>query len=455
MTTQAPSGHSHYTWQPAGAPVAVHLNFDVIDRMIPDVMRGFTALRRRGAEVGGVLLGRVEGGVVTVEDFAPVPCEYASGPSYHLSSNDRAALERVLTEKDAAVVGFYRSHTRADFAIDDHDIALHDEYFPHPQAVVLVVKPSTARSATAGFFLWEGGSVRRETRHEFPFSRRDLGGGESKMVAAAQAERAPTPRPAPEAPYGGHKFTFGPPAPAEPARAVEADRVLEFPVPSFAGGGGASQEAGENGTLDRAEISRRRSWLLIPVLLAVCTLGGVAGLWWSKMGPPAGGPLGMAVRETGQQLDVTWDQRTPAVRDARAGVLTIRDGVVERTIDMTPEQLRDGRVRYSRVTGDVALRLEVESAAGEKTSESLRVVSGEVAPAVLKKPEPARAEPPKVEAPKAEAPKPTALTDEDPMAARRATKRGRKAAAKKTEEVVEVPPEPADPTTTLRPGRRK
>ena len=65
-----------YSWQPPEKPIAIQLQFDVVDRMILEVMKGFGAVPRRGAEVGGFLLGtRGQMGdqlVVEVRDFAPV-----------------------------------------------------------------------------------------------------------------------------------------------------------------------------------------------------------------------------------------------------------------------------------------------------------------------------------------------------------------------------------------------
>ena len=69
----------YYVWELPGKPVVVHLHLSVIDRMSAEVMRGFGAVPKRGAEVGGVMLGTIEQGaqtIVKVEDFEPVACDY-------------------------------------------------------------------------------------------------------------------------------------------------------------------------------------------------------------------------------------------------------------------------------------------------------------------------------------------------------------------------------------------
>src|ERR1700720_1003670 len=93
------SGLPFYVWEVPGKAISIQLHFDVIDRVSPDILRGLGALKRRGAEVGGILLGGPEGGPhpkVIVEDFAPVPSEYLTGPSYNLSENDLVAFEAAL-----------------------------------------------------------------------------------------------------------------------------------------------------------------------------------------------------------------------------------------------------------------------------------------------------------------------------------------------------------------------
>src|SRR5436309_14897822 len=96
------SGLPFYVWEVPGKPIAIRLHFDVIDRMSPEVLRGLGALKRRGAEVGGLLLGRAEPGViqkVSIQDFEPVPTEYLTGPSYNLSPKDLVGFEEAIARR--------------------------------------------------------------------------------------------------------------------------------------------------------------------------------------------------------------------------------------------------------------------------------------------------------------------------------------------------------------------
>jgi len=91
----------YYVWAVPGNPVAVHLRLDVVDRLGAEFLRGLGAVPKRGAEVGGVLLGSIEPGlvkdtsIVRIEDFEPVPCSYVRGPSYLLSEEDRKLFDEI------------------------------------------------------------------------------------------------------------------------------------------------------------------------------------------------------------------------------------------------------------------------------------------------------------------------------------------------------------------------
>ena len=85
-------------WEVPGQPVVVHMSIDVVDRMGADILRGFGAVPKRGAEVGGILTGSIQPGdvsTVRIDDFEAVPCTYARGPSYLLTDAERMDFEEV------------------------------------------------------------------------------------------------------------------------------------------------------------------------------------------------------------------------------------------------------------------------------------------------------------------------------------------------------------------------
>src|ERR1700676_1049788 len=102
----------HFVWEVPGQPVVVHLRLDVVDRMAGEIMRGFGAVPKRGAEVGGVLLGVITQGnspgevsTVRIEDFEAVPCKYVRGPSYLLTEPERTLFAEACQRRSAEIVG--------------------------------------------------------------------------------------------------------------------------------------------------------------------------------------------------------------------------------------------------------------------------------------------------------------------------------------------------------------
>lgn len=412
------SGLPYYVWEVPGKAISIQLPFDVIDRMSPEILRGFGALKRRGAEVGGILLGRFENGPrrkVIIEDFEAVPSEYLNGPSYNLSDNDltafRAALERRQSdaEQGLAPIGFYRSHTRDELYMDDADLGLASRFFPGPENVFLLIKPFASRPSVGGFFFWEEGEIYRESSYlQFPFHRKELGGGET-----------PRPAPPPRAEAGGAPLPPYTPLPeGDPASPADAERLRE------------AVRLRSLSILDASEPrgSRRLQWrwLLVPGFLAIAAVAGFVAyrnLDSSKAAESSVSvtalPLKLSVAEKQNQLDVTWDRNAPAIASAKRGVLSISDGSNRRDLDLSGAQLRNGRVLYSRLSADVNLRLEVFPEGSDSVSESIRIVSTDAPKEEAPPQAPAEAPAPRkrpVTAPKS-APRVPAVSTPSPAAA--------------------------------------
>jgi hypothetical protein len=115
-----------------------------------------------------------------------------------------------------------------------------------------------------------------------------------------------------------------------------------------------------------------------------------AAWWWLPATPPdraADAPpsasLGLKVVRSTDDLEFSWSRDSHSIRLAAAGTVTIRNGSVLRTIDITPEQLREGRVVYHPISGvDVDMRLEVLTADGKREAESVQFLAFDTAPLV-------------------------------------------------------------------------
>jgi hypothetical protein len=239
-TPATPSGH--YVWEPAGENYAVHLYSEIIDRLNYEVIRGFGALPKRGAEVGGVLMGSAERGaklIVKVEDFQSIPCEHLSGPSYVLSEKDLQELDRVLERSAKAeagelrVVGFYRSTTRDAIQLMEQDLALLDARFPDDGAICLLIKPYNARPNEAVLLIREKGVFPTEPQtRSFVFRRKEMGVGPAPP--RERSRPAAQPFPAEVAPAEVAVPADAGAAKPAPAVEVETPRAAEPEIPAAA-----------------------------------------------------------------------------------------------------------------------------------------------------------------------------------------------------------------------------
>jgi len=87
--------------------------------------------------------------------------------------------------------------------------------------------------------------------------------------------------------------------------------------------------------------------------------------------------LGLKLARSGTDWELSWDQDAPILRGAANGHLRLTDGVIQKNLDLTPSELRTGRIMYTPATNDVVMQLEVESGKSDKpVSESVRIVAG-------------------------------------------------------------------------------
>lgn len=151
----------------AGISIAVHLDFPVqsLVRQAADAMRSSSSV---GSEIGGLLLGHVTRGeptIVTVENYELVPCDYSQGPLYRFGKADSERLRQAIarnnrTARELAVVGFFRSHTRAGLALDADDQALCAEQFNGRQQIAMLVQSLISQTVGLGIFVWDNGEMR-------------------------------------------------------------------------------------------------------------------------------------------------------------------------------------------------------------------------------------------------------------------------------------------------------
>jgi hypothetical protein len=372
---QSTAPASFYVWEVPGKNLVVHLDYGVVDRLLLEVMRGFGAIPRRGAEVGGILLGTFEIGekkVVRVEDFEPVSCEHRRGPSYLLSEGDERRYAETLArwrpgpDRRMYTVGCYRSHTREGMALSAEDLVLFDSHFPDLSSVFLLVKPFATRVSLAGFFFREEeGKVHNDPTYlEFPFRRRELGGGTARAPEARPPRIAVHPEPVYRAPETDIAESY-----EQDPDGELAEPRLEVAPPAFT----------RNGSQESSVSLFRKANVWIPLSFIFLLLGVVVGFQTAvtyRAGRAAGllsepYNLSLSAARSGENLHVKWDRLAQPIRTAQRGVLVIKDGAYNTTVDLDVAQLQNPSVFYKHLSNVVQFRLEVFVKDKNSVSETL------------------------------------------------------------------------------------
>jgi proteasome lid subunit RPN8/RPN11 len=379
----------------------------VLDDIRLAVVDAFFSLPRGGAEIGGILLGRVAPGRISVLDYRALDCEHATGPSFTLSQNDLTQLSTLLAEakehpEGLRAVGWYHSHTRSEIFLSDADVEIHQRFFPEKWQIALVLKPSTFEPTRGGFFFREAdGSIHgAASYHEFSIEAQPIrqvpGGAPPEMPAAQQPLRRET-----EA--RGPVITLTPDVqrPAAPVVRQETPAPEDAPEP-VAEAADAAEEAAENKAEEGSpesqvrefrapqflQIKPERSWRWVKIAAALA-LGAGLGVssyqtreaWLPplvelasplmariRLGLPkeAVPAVKLAVSDQNGQLAIQWDGRSPAIQKAGQGVLEIADGNGSpQSIPLGKTQLEAGAFTYSRQAERVEVRMKVGSEVNE------------------------------------------------------------------------------------------
>jgi hypothetical protein len=355
-TQEAPG---YFVWQAPGKPLAVYLSLHVVERLNADVMRGLAAVPKRGAEVGGVLLGSIEPGettIVRVEDFQAIACAYGRGPSFFLSETEQQLLGSVAEEERPAdsgvpqAVGYYRSHTReGTMALGPEDLECIGKFFPDVNQVALLVRPFATKVGIAGFFVRENGSFPGKTPLEFPFRRREML-GEEAPARRSMYDRKPRNRERREESYEVPVQAQVQASDYAPAYDYAQDQPTYVEVQP-----------------ERLPRKQRSPWTWLPIVFIFFVLGAALGYQTAvtlarraviREGATAFA-LRLAAERTGESLSVRWDRDSSAVRVAQRGMLEIVDGSVSKPVPLDTAQLREGSVIYQNMSRTVRFRLVI------------------------------------------------------------------------------------------------
>ena len=322
-------------WDAPGGTGSLFLSASTVRDLRAKAIQAFLSLPRRGVETGGLLFGSQKDGQLFVQGFEPVPCEHRYGPSFALSKDDQARLtERLGRPGLPPVIGFYRSYTGRNPEIDDGELTLLRENFPHGPFVFLLLQPVNAEACTAGFRLCQDGEPLAEPPYvAVPF---DPDHWNADAPAAAEVAEVPEAAEVPDPPVPPRRPVLPPPYRALPIEAA-APPPAALPQP-------------------RSPI---RWW--VPVLL--CLMGGIGGAalyeLWAISRQPRWVELYLDAKPAAdaQALVVTWDAAASKTIGATHALLGVNDGPVHRDIPLTGAQLQLGRYLYTPANPELELRL--------------------------------------------------------------------------------------------------
>lgn len=335
------------TWSAPQCPFTIEYSPRTLDNIRLAVMDAFFSLPRGGAEIGGILFGHWDGERLAIEDFTPLDCEHAFGPSFALSPRDRARLADLLAAPGPyglQAVGWYHSHTRSEILLSDADQEIHRSFFPEPWQVALILKPDTFHPTRAGFFFHgtDGGIHAEASYNEFVLAP-------LKAMATTAREPAPAAIPVPMPRSGSRQEVPAAPV-AEPERSAVPPILPTFLHPLK---------------------PRSKRWLRVALaLLAGFGLGAAAYLMRDLWLPPVMAraqrppvpaplpPLGLNTIDSEGQLQIRWNRDSAAVQQASGGVLSINaGGALPQEIALDKAHLLSGVLTFARQTERVDVSL--------------------------------------------------------------------------------------------------
>ena len=364
------------------SPTPLIIRKGVRETICSHVDEGMRALRRGGAEVGGLLIApKTSGGSVSVEQLVTIPIEYRFGPSFRLSASDFNFLEQMVAavqeRSSDAVVGFYRSWTRGAARLRDQDLEIFQAVeractsYAEDFRFFMVLAPASKDVLSIQVAIRQDQSWDEWQSHRVSAQPLDSVLATPQPEALPETPRPPAPPPQPPAP------------PLQPVSPPPAPRVAasEPPRPAASATG-----------------ARRVPAWLYGAASIVLLAGAIAVYSWMNFHPqppvpaaglPAAVPgarTGFAANPQGNMWKLTWNRDAVAALHPTGAVLSIRDGDNERQIPLAEADLASGMVFYTPQSGNLIFKFAVATSGSTPVEEHVRVLAA--APAVRKPAEP-------------------------------------------------------------------
>lgn len=328
-------------WTASSGSPSIQFDPALLEEIRSEAVRALHGMGKGGIEIGGILLGQVEDGQITIRQWRPVHCDYSRGSSFLLSDRDVATLscqiEAVQVDPVFAglrVIGWFVSHTRGSLDPRIEESQLHTRLLNSPGSLLLILKPGRFGDAEIAIHSFETGD---------PPSLRPL--DPILPVLANQTVKPPA------------VLNLDTPPPP----LLSESRFGAEPPPSVP----------------------RRRWLAVTAAVAgivFLTIGGIsmwnnapdrrmqASIAVQPQVQPAGPPrqlLSLHLEGIEDAIRVSWDTSSPVLKDAESGSLSVwdQDQIFFRTL--SAEELRLGTIEYTRSLGEVRVQLTITTQQGK------------------------------------------------------------------------------------------
>lgn len=310
------------TWQSPGGPFKLRYSPRLLEEIRAEVLNSMFGPGRGGVETGGLLLGRRdEHGAFHLAGWLPIRCGHSRGASFLLSSREVAALsnqvEALSRGGPVKPIGWFAAHARGEGSIRPEELQLHSRVFSSGAPLFMVFAPGNLGDSLLHFHLVEGGDPPSSTRVP----------GYIMMPPLPELVR-----------LAGHES----PAP------LEARRPPRRP---------------------------HGKWLWPVVALAAAVAFAAAGwhVWRAPAASPAadsssfapvpeGEPVPLTtlhIESLGDRFEISWDPMAGDAPGAFASLTVVDQGhVYERRL--TGEELKLGRIHYTRSTTEIRVTLLIE-----------------------------------------------------------------------------------------------
>ncbi|MBV8809673.1 MAG: energy transducer TonB [Acidobacteriaceae bacterium] len=393
--------HDYASWQHPFRQQRIYIRSAVIQSLATEALRSIKG--QQVGEIGGILWGTRPSAAdepLVIDDAELVPSE---GRLYNATAADTSNLARALRNRkpgsDLSCVGYFRTSIDDDLRLTARDQELIEKEIRDPDAVFLIIKPFDIGVCMAGFFFWEDGQLQTDVSDlEVPFIVTETSKlkdsvtpdvaeaaipesqawpvVEKPSLATSESQTQP-PKAVPKPPItpNGH------PEPAHFPRGSESQ------APKADESAGVASEAAvptASESLPRAhKFAWWRGWPLLNLILGLVLLvlaGTLTYSVWSGSRLRLQSSIGLkVVRASDGQLNVSWNGNAPLVAKAQGGKLTILDGTISHPFTLDSAQLRSSRIFYMPSGADVQFVLEIYSKNNQRVTQSVRVLSSDLA----------------------------------------------------------------------------